>query len=307
MVVNPKNDFVKALSVEQLKAIWEPGSKVKTWKDVDPSWPDRPIVLYSPDNDSGTFEFFTEAIVGKAKSQRDDVQQTPTTTRWSRAWPATRTGSATSATPTTRRTRTSSGPSPIQNGKDAKAVLPEPGDDHGQVLCPPVPAALHLREELGGAAAGGRPVRQVLPREHRRLAEEGGYDAPTAEDKAANQEALDQLLGGDAKAARRGEEIEAGALSSLLDHNRHSDGRPGRSPDLWTGHSRLLVVWEAAVTVGLVLCAVITVLTTVGIILVLGVQSFEFFSHAHVGRVRVPLRDASSSPTPTRRGSASCR
>ncbi len=74
LVVNPKNDFVKSLTVDQLKAIWEPGSKVKTWKDVDPSWPDRKIILYSPDDDSGTFEFFTEAIVGKAKSQRDDVQ-----------------------------------------------------------------------------------------------------------------------------------------------------------------------------------------------------------------------------------------
>ena len=74
LVVNPKNDFVKSLTVEQLKTIWEPESKVKTWKDVDPSWPDRKIVLYSPDNDSGTFEFFTEAIVGKAKSQREDVQ-----------------------------------------------------------------------------------------------------------------------------------------------------------------------------------------------------------------------------------------
>ena len=39
-----------------------------------PTWPDRKIMFYSPDNDSGTFEFFTEAIVGKAKSQRDDVQ-----------------------------------------------------------------------------------------------------------------------------------------------------------------------------------------------------------------------------------------
>ena len=74
LVVNPKNDFVKALTVAQLKAIWEPESKVKTWKDVDSSWPDRKIVLYSPDKDSGTFEFFTEAIVGKAKRQRDDVQ-----------------------------------------------------------------------------------------------------------------------------------------------------------------------------------------------------------------------------------------
>ena len=74
VVVNPKNDFVKSLTVEQLKTIWAPDSKVKTWKDVDPSWPDRKIVLYSPDHDSGTFEFFTEAVVGKAKSQREDVQ-----------------------------------------------------------------------------------------------------------------------------------------------------------------------------------------------------------------------------------------
>src|SRR4051812_23999399 len=72
VVVNPKNDFVKSLTVGQLKALWSPGSTVKTWKDLDPSWPDRKIVLYSPDSDSGTFEFFTEAVVGKAKSQRDD-------------------------------------------------------------------------------------------------------------------------------------------------------------------------------------------------------------------------------------------
>ena len=52
--------------------------------------------------------------------------------------------------------------------------------------------------------------------------------------------------------------------------------------DLWAGHSRFLAFWEAAVTVGLVLCAVITVLTTLGIIVVLSVQSFEFFHHTKV-------------------------
>jgi phosphate transport system permease protein len=57
-------------------------------------------------------------------------------------------------------------------------------------------------------------------------------------------------------------------------------------PDAWAGHSPFQAVWEAAVTVGLVLCAVITVLTTVGIILVLGVQSFEFFTTSHVGIAR---------------------
>src|SRR4051812_18964102 len=74
VVTNAKNDTPKALTVAQLKTIWSPDSAVKTWKDVDPSWPDRAIVLYSPDRDSGTFEFFTEAIVGKARSQREDVQ-----------------------------------------------------------------------------------------------------------------------------------------------------------------------------------------------------------------------------------------
>ena len=53
-------------------------------------------------------------------------------------------------------------------------------------------------------------------------------------------------------------------------------------PDLWSGHSRFLAVWETMVTGGLVACALITVLTTVGIILVLSIQSFEFFRTAHV-------------------------
>jgi phosphate transport system permease protein len=53
-------------------------------------------------------------------------------------------------------------------------------------------------------------------------------------------------------------------------------------PELWAGHSRFLAFWEAVVTLGLILCAVVTVLTTAGIILVLGVQSYEFFSRAHV-------------------------
>lgn len=77
VVVNPKNDFVESLTLEQLKAIWEPGSKIRTWRDVDPRWPNRRISLFSPDKDSGTFEFFTEAIVHKARSQRDDIQASP--------------------------------------------------------------------------------------------------------------------------------------------------------------------------------------------------------------------------------------
>lgn len=74
VVVNPSNTWVKSLTVEQLKKLWEPNSTVKTWKDLDPTWPDKPVKLYSPDDDSGTFDFFTEEIVGKTKAQREDVQ-----------------------------------------------------------------------------------------------------------------------------------------------------------------------------------------------------------------------------------------
>ena len=74
--MNPKNDFVKSLTVEQLKAIWAPGEQGEDLEGRR-SVLARPARSSStrPDNDSGTFEFFTEAIVGKAKSQRDDVQQ----------------------------------------------------------------------------------------------------------------------------------------------------------------------------------------------------------------------------------------
>ena len=75
VVVNPRNDWVKELTVEDLKKIWAPESqgKVMTWRDVRPEWPATPLKLYSPGADSGTFEYFTEAIVHKAKSPRQDA------------------------------------------------------------------------------------------------------------------------------------------------------------------------------------------------------------------------------------------
>jgi phosphate transport system substrate-binding protein len=74
VVVNPKNDFVKQMTVAELKTLWEPAAqgKVKTWKDVNPAWPNEPVKLFGAGSDSGTFDYFTEAIVGKAKSSRGD-------------------------------------------------------------------------------------------------------------------------------------------------------------------------------------------------------------------------------------------
>jgi phosphate transport system substrate-binding protein len=72
VVVNPKNDFVKSLSVAELNAIWKTGSSVKNWKQVNPAYPDKALALYGPGTASGTFDYFTEAINGKAKSSRTD-------------------------------------------------------------------------------------------------------------------------------------------------------------------------------------------------------------------------------------------
>jgi phosphate transport system substrate-binding protein len=63
--VNRENDWVDSITVAQLKKIWEPGSTVKSWKDVDPAWPDVPISLFGPGEESGTFDYFTEVINGK--------------------------------------------------------------------------------------------------------------------------------------------------------------------------------------------------------------------------------------------------
>ena len=72
LVVNPQNDWCDCLTVEQLKATWEPGSQVTKWSDIDPAWPQEKIKLYGPGTDSGTFDYFTEAIVGKTGKSRDD-------------------------------------------------------------------------------------------------------------------------------------------------------------------------------------------------------------------------------------------
>jgi len=74
VVVNPKNTFISQLTVAELKKMWEPAAqgKVMKWKDVNPAWPDAPLKLFGPGADSGTFDYFTEAINGKSKSSRGD-------------------------------------------------------------------------------------------------------------------------------------------------------------------------------------------------------------------------------------------
>jgi len=74
VVINPKNAFIKQLTVAEMKKMWEPGAqgKVTMWNQVNAAWPAQPMKLFGPGADSGTFDYFTEAVVGKSKSSRGD-------------------------------------------------------------------------------------------------------------------------------------------------------------------------------------------------------------------------------------------
>lgn len=74
VIVHPRNAWAVSMTVNELKALWEPAAsgRIKTWKDVRAAWPDREIHLFGPGPKSGTFDFFTGAIVGKQDASRSD-------------------------------------------------------------------------------------------------------------------------------------------------------------------------------------------------------------------------------------------
>jgi phosphate transport system substrate-binding protein len=76
VVVNPENDWATCLTTDQLKKIWEPGSKVDNWNEVDSEFPDEPLKLYGPGTDSGTFDYFTDEINGEEGASRSDYSAT---------------------------------------------------------------------------------------------------------------------------------------------------------------------------------------------------------------------------------------
>jgi len=76
VVVNKDNTWVSCLTVAQLKKIWQPGSKVSSWDDVDPRFPDQGLKLYGPGTDSGTFDFFTDQVNGEEGASRSDYSAT---------------------------------------------------------------------------------------------------------------------------------------------------------------------------------------------------------------------------------------
>ena len=191
VVVNTKNDFVKDLTVEQLKKLWEPDSKVKTWKDLDPSWPDREVKLYCPDDKSGTFEFFTEAIVGKAKSQRKDVQASSDDNILVRGVSGDPDGIGYFGFAYYKANASSIKAVAIKKDKDAPAVEPNPETILAKTYTPLArPLFIYVKK-----AAYRRPAVAAFVKFYLEnvadLATKAKYVAPTDEDRKANKEALD--------------------------------------------------------------------------------------------------------------------
>jgi len=72
VAVNNANDFTQCLTVEELRSIWEPGSTINTWSQVRAGFPDQPLALYGPGTNSGTFDYFTEEVIGEQGASRGD-------------------------------------------------------------------------------------------------------------------------------------------------------------------------------------------------------------------------------------------
>ncbi|HWE37341.1 MAG TPA: phosphate ABC transporter substrate-binding protein PstS family protein [Isosphaeraceae bacterium] len=193
VVVNPKNDFVKSLSVAQLKTLWEPGSKATTWKDLDPSWPGRKIVLYCPDNDSGTFEFFTEAIVGKAKKQRQDVQASADDNTLVSGVAGEPDGLGYFGYAYFAANASRLRAVPIRKDDKAEPVLPSPETILSKSYAPlSRPLYIYVKKSALKRPEVAKFVRYYIVN-GADLAKQGGYVAPTEADRTANAEALKGL------------------------------------------------------------------------------------------------------------------
>lgn len=190
IVVNPKNTFARSITVDQLAKLFEPGSTISTWKDLDPSWPDRKIVLYSPDNDSGTYEFFCEAIL-KKKEHRQDLQASPDDNVLVTGVTGDADGLGYFGYAYYAANKDKLRDLPVQNGPDAKPVEPSLATILDKSYAPlSRPLFIYAKN----SALRQRPeVEEFVSfylSHNEELAKKAGYVPPTTADMQANQTAL---------------------------------------------------------------------------------------------------------------------
>ncbi len=194
VVVNKGNDFVKELSVSQLKALFEPDSKVKTWKDLNPAWPGRKIILYTPDKDSGTFEYFTEAITKKGQ-QRGDVQASSDDNFLVKGVAGDADGLGYFGFAYYAANRSTLRVIPIKPKDDAPAVTPDLETILKKTYTPLArPLYIYVKNTSLKRHAVASFVKYYLDNIEK-LTKKAGYVPPTEEDRAANQKALPPVGG----------------------------------------------------------------------------------------------------------------
>jgi phosphate transport system substrate-binding protein len=193
LAINPKNTFAKSLTVEQLKTLWADGSTANTWKDLDPSWPDGKIVLYSPDNDSGTFEFFVEAILGKGGQQRDGVQQNSDDNVLVNGVASDPDGLGYFGYAYFASNKDRLSNLAVQAGPDAKPVAPSPETIADKSYTPlSRPLYLFVKNSAARRPEVAKFLKYYIDNIET-LARKGGYVPPTAEDVEDDRQALARL------------------------------------------------------------------------------------------------------------------
>ncbi|RUL89623.1 PstS family phosphate ABC transporter substrate-binding protein [Tautonia sociabilis] len=195
VAVNPENTFVDALSVSQLTELFKPGSTVSSWRDLNPEWPDQPISLYTPDDDSGTFEFFVKDAL-KLEGQREDVQPSADDNVLISGIAGDRGAIGYFGFAYFAANRDKLRAVPIKNGDDAEPVAPAIETIYDGSYAPlSRPLFIYVKDAALARSEVADFVTYYL--EHvAELAETAGYVAPTEEERAENLAALARLQGG---------------------------------------------------------------------------------------------------------------
>ena len=254
VVVSTENDFVDCLTTEQLKAIWEPGSKVNSWKDVDPSFPDEKLELFGPGTDSGTFDYFTDVINGEEGASREDYSPSEDDNVIVQGVSGSKGGLGYFGFTYFEENSDSLKALEIDSGDGLRRA--ERRDGPRRHLHPAVPAAVHLPVQGCAGEAPGQGVPRLLPRERRR--HRGGGPVHPAQRRAEGRHAVGlRRLRRVTMASTSPTKAVTAAGTSL----RRSRPRYG----------------ERLIEVLLFAAALVSIATTIGIIFAVAIPTEEFF------------------------------